>query len=40
MLGRDPMTLDCSAEAIGRLWTGMKAEVSGGVEGLTWEGWG
>lgn len=34
VLGRDPMALDCSAEAIGDQWTRMKAELSGGGGGL------
>lgn len=35
VLGDDPMALDCSAEAIGDQWTSMKAELFGGVGGLT-----
>lgn len=29
VLGRDPIALDCSAEAIGDLWAGMKADLRG-----------
>ena len=35
VVGRDPMALDCTAEAIGDQWTSMKAELSGGLRGLT-----
>lgn len=34
VLGRDPMALDCSAEAIGDQWASMKADLFGGVGGL------